>query len=87
MLQQTRVKTVLGFIIKYFKKFPDIKSLASAKEQDILLAWAGLGYYRRAINLHKTAKVIIEKYNGIIPSEKNFKKIARVGRIYFFCNS
>ena len=56
MLQQTRVNTVLGYYKDFLKKFPDIKSLALAKEQDILLVWAGLGYYRRAINLHKTAK-------------------------------
>ena len=72
MLQQTRVNTVLGYYKDFLKKFPDIKSLALAKEQDILLAWAGLGYYRRAINLHKTAKAIIVEYNGIIPSEKNY---------------
>ena len=80
MLQQTRVNTVLGYYKGFLKKFPDIKSLALAKEQDILLAWAGLGYYRRAINLHKTAKAIVLEYNGIIPSEKILlKKLPGIG--------
>ena len=87
MLQQTRVNTVLGYYKDFLKKFPDIKSLALAKEQDILLVWAGLGYYRRAINLHKTAKAIIVEYDGIIPSEKNIKEITWNRRIYFFCDS
>ena len=80
MLQQTRVNTVLGYYEGFLKKFPDITSLALAKEQDILLAWAGLGYYRRAINLHKTAKVVIKEYNGIIPSDKKLlKKLPGIG--------
>ena len=79
MLQQTRVNTVLGYYKDFLKKFPDIKSLALAKEQDILLAWAGLGYYRRTINLHKTAKAIIVEYNGIIPSEKKLLKLPGIG--------
>ncbi len=70
MLQQTRVKAVLDYYKAFLIKFPDIKSLALAREKDILIAWAGLGYYRRAINLHRTAKIINKEYGGIIPSEK-----------------
>ena len=70
MLQQTRVKAVLNYYKVFLIKFPNIRSLALAREKDILIAWAGLGYYRRAINLHKTAKVIFKEYDGIIPSEK-----------------
>ena len=47
--------------------------MASASEEKVLV-WAGLGYYRRAVNLHKTAKIIVQKYNGIIPSEKRILK-------------
>ena len=70
MLQQTRVKAVLSYYKIFLNKFPDIRSLALASEKDVLIAWAGLGYYRRAPNLHKTAKIIYNEYKGIIPSEK-----------------
>ena len=61
MLQQTRVKAVLNYYKFFLIKFPNIRSLALAREKDVLRAWAGLGYYRRAINLHKTAKVIFKE--------------------------
>ena len=44
--------------------------LALASNEEVLKSWSGMGYYRRAINLHKTAKIILKDYNGIIPSEK-----------------
>ena len=70
MLQQTRVKAVLDYYKVFLIKFPDIKSLALASEKEVLIAWSGLGYYRRAFNLHRAAKIIYKEYNGIIPSEK-----------------
>ena len=63
MLQQTRVKTVLKYYKKFLKQFPDIKTLALADEEKVLKAWSGMGYYRRALNLHATAKIILKKYN------------------------
>jgi A/G-specific adenine glycosylase len=60
MLQQTQVKTVLPYYAKFLKKFPTAQALAKASEQDVLAAWAGLGYYRRARFLHAAAKAITE---------------------------
>jgi A/G-specific adenine glycosylase len=67
MLQQTQVKTVIDYFNCFIKRFPDIASLASASEDDVLAAWAGLGYYTRARNLHKTAQRISSLYGGIFP--------------------
>lgn len=59
MLQQTQVKTVLDrFYFQFLEQFPTIESLANAKEEDVLKAWEGLGYYSRARNLYKTAKIV-----------------------------
>ena len=57
MLQQTRVSTVLPYFENWLKKFPDFQILASATEDEVLKAWEGLGYYSRARNLHKVAKI------------------------------
>ncbi len=67
MLQQTQVNTALSYYEKFIKKWPNLNSLAQANIEDILTMWSGLGYYSRAKNLLKTAKIISEKYNGIIP--------------------
>ena len=68
MLQQTRVETVIPYFEKWMRLFPTVKALANASEQDVLNAWEGLGYYSRARNLHKAAKIVAEKYNGEIPA-------------------
>ena len=62
MLQQTQISTVLPYYDRFLKRFPDLESLARAKEHDLLESWAGLGYYRRARNLHRAARSIIEKH-------------------------
>lgn len=67
MLQQTRVETVISYFEKWMKLFPTIKKLAQADEQEVLNAWEGLGYYSRARNLHKAAKIVAEKFNGELP--------------------
>lgn len=69
MLQQTRVETVIPYFEKWMKQFPTIKKLAKADEQDVLNAWEGLGYYSRARNLHKAAKIVAEKFNGELPRD------------------
>lgn len=69
MLQQTQVKTVLPYFNRFMDKFPDIWHLAKAPEDEILSHWSGLGYYSRARNLIKTAKIICEKYQGIFPQD------------------
>jgi A/G-specific adenine glycosylase len=67
MLQQTQVTTVIAYYQKFMKRFPSLTSLSTAKEDDVLMHWSGLGYYARARNLHKTAKIIKEKYRGAFP--------------------
>ena len=69
MLQQTLVATVIPYFLNFIKKWPTIKHLASADFNSITSAWAGLGYYRRAKNLHETAKIISSEYNGNIPND------------------
>ncbi len=69
MLQQTRVSAVIPYYEKFLARFPDVATLASAPEQDLLAAWAGLGYYSRARNLQAAAKTI--KQTGGFPSDYN----------------
>ena len=70
MLQQTTVKTVLDYFPKWMARFPTVKSLAAADLQDVLLAWQGLGYYTRARKIHECARVLTDKYNGILPPDR-----------------
>jgi A/G-specific adenine glycosylase len=67
MLQQTQVQTVLGFFSRFMERFPTIEDLANAEEDTVLSLWSGLGYYSRARNLHKTAKIICERFAGQFP--------------------
>lgn len=73
MLQQTRVAQGIPYYLKFIKNFPSIKDLANANEEEILKLWQGLGYYSRARNLHATAKIVTNKYNGKFPG--NFKSL------------
>jgi len=67
MLQQTRVQAVIEHYKLFLKKFPTIKKLAAAPEQDVLAAWSGLGYYRRARMMHAAAKVVAGELKGALP--------------------
>jgi len=69
MLQQTRVSAVIPYYLKFMQRFPTIESLGSASEDEVLHHWSGLGYYARARNLHKTAKLLVEKFQGRMPDE------------------
>jgi A/G-specific adenine glycosylase len=60
MLQQTRVEAVIPYYERFLDRFPDVRALASAPEQDLLNAWSGLGYYSRARNLQRAARLIID---------------------------
>ena len=80
MLQQTQVKTVLPYFHRFCEHFPDVKSLAHASEQSVLKLWEGLGYYARARNLHRSAKILWEKFNGKIPDNlQQIKQLPGVG--------
>ena len=68
MLQQTRVAQGIPYYLKFVEVFPQVQDLAAAPEEQVLKLWQGLGYYSRARNLHATAKIITEKYNGKFPN-------------------
>jgi A/G-specific adenine glycosylase len=68
MLQQTTVVTVKDYFLKFTTKWPTVEALAAAPLDDILKAWAGLGYYARARNLHKCAGVIVSEHGGRFPA-------------------
>jgi A/G-specific adenine glycosylase len=68
MLQQTTVQAVAGYYRKFLSLWPDVKALASARQDDVLAAWAGLGYYARARNLHAAAKVVAFEMGGKFPT-------------------
>ena len=81
MLQQTRVDTVIPYFEKWMKLFPDVQTLAKASERDVLNAWEGLGYYSRARNLHKAAKIVASKFNGELPRDlTELRSLPGVGR-------
>jgi A/G-specific adenine glycosylase len=69
MLQQTTVAAVQPFFQRWMKRFPDVASLASAPEEQVMKHWEGLGYYSRARNLHRAAKAIVSQFGGVIPSD------------------
>lgn len=67
MLQQTRVATVLPYYERWLARFPTLGSLAAAEPDDVLRIWQGLGYYQRARNLHRAARIVIEQMDGRVP--------------------
>ncbi|WP_167605573.1 A/G-specific adenine glycosylase [Maribellus sediminis] len=71
ILQQTRIDQGSSYYLKFTDTFPTIIDLANAPEDKVLKLWQGLGYYSRARNLHRAAKEIAEKYDGVFPSEYN----------------
>jgi A/G-specific adenine glycosylase len=81
MLQQTRVETVIPYFEKWMRLFPTIRALANASEHEVLNAWEGLGYYSRARNLHKAARIVAEEYNGKIPRDLDeLRRLPGIGR-------
>ncbi len=68
MLQQTQVSTVIPYYENFMRSFPNIKQLALADEDKVFHHWTGLGYYARARNLHKTAKIVYQENHGVFPS-------------------
>ena len=71
MLQQTVVATVIPYFVDFTHRWPTIEALAAAPIDDVLAAWAGLGYYARARNLHKTAQIVAREYAGIFPEQRH----------------
>jgi len=80
MLQQTQVKTVIPYFNNFLINIPNFESLAKVSEAKLLKYWQGLGYYSRAKNLKKSAKMIIDNYNGRLPNNfEELKKLPGVG--------
>ncbi len=80
MLQQTQVKTVIPYFENFIKKIPNLQKLANINDQKLLKCWEGLGYYSRAINLKKTAQIIISDFKGILPNNlEDLKKLPGIG--------
>jgi A/G-specific adenine glycosylase len=69
MLQQTQVTTVIPYYQRFTKRFPTVDDLAKADVDDVLSLWTGLGYYARGRNLHKAAKLIVEKHKSELPTD------------------
>lgn len=81
MLQQTQVATVIPYYNRFLERFPNVGSLASASEEEVLGYWSGLGYYSRARNLHKAAQKVVSLYAGKFPADVNLlAELPGVGR-------
>lgn len=80
MLQQTTVPAVIPYYRKWMELFPDVQSLGRASLQSVLKAWEGLGYYQRAKNLHRAAKIIVKDHGGTIPGDyESLRKLPGFG--------
>jgi A/G-specific adenine glycosylase len=80
ILQQTRVDQGLDYFLRFTEKWPDLKSLAQATEEEILKMWQGLGYYSRARNLHQCAQQVMERFDGSFPANhESLLKLKGVG--------
>jgi A/G-specific adenine glycosylase len=81
MLVQTTVTAVIPYFERFLSRFPNVGSLAAADEADVLKSWEGLGYYRRARQLHAAARMIVNEYGGVIPADPGaVRALPGVGR-------
>jgi A/G-specific adenine glycosylase len=81
MLQQTQVATVKPYFERFLKTFPTVEALARADEQEVLRLWEGLGYYRRARQLHEAARRIVEEHGGRFPRDvEAVRRLPGIGR-------
>ena len=80
MLQQTQVKTVIPYYLKFVTTWPDVFCFASADREDVMAAWAGLGYYSRARNMHACANAVVNEFDGVFPNElKDLQRLPGIG--------
>ena len=80
MLQQTRVETAIAYYLRFLERFPTVQQLAEADIQEVLKLWEGLGYYSRARNLHRAAKIVVSRFNGTVPADRvDFQSLPGVG--------
>ena len=81
MLQQTQVSRVEGYYQRFLQQFPSIQSLAAAPPATVRESWQGLGYYRRAANLHRLAQAVVEEHGGVVPADPTvLVRLPGVGR-------
>ena len=81
MLQQTQVAAVLGYYERFLQRFPDVAALAAAPLDDVLALWSGLGYYSRARNLHRAARLCVQRHGGELPGDfDNLMALPGIGR-------
>ncbi|MCY3831774.1 MAG: A/G-specific adenine glycosylase [Chloroflexi bacterium] len=81
MLQQTRVETVIPYFTRFVQAYPTVEALAAAPLDDVLKLWEGLGYYSRAQNLQRAARIIVSEYGGALPAApEDLLKLPGVGR-------
>lgn len=80
MLQQTQVDTVIPYYLRFIERFTDINTLAGASLEEVFALWQGLGYYRRAENLHKGAQMLVNRHGGVFPrNRQEASKIPGIG--------
>lgn len=81
MLQQTQVATVIPYFLRFIERFPTLRDLAAAPEQEVLRLWQGLGYYSRARNLQRAAQQVVRDYRGVLPgTAEELLKLPGIGR-------
>ncbi len=81
MLQQTQVATVRPYYAAFLRRFPTLGALAGARPDEVLAAWSGLGYYRRARHLHQAARLVVREHAGRVPDDPEaFRRLPGVGR-------
>ena len=81
MLQQTQVATVVPYFERFIARFPAVADLAAASEDEVLALWSGLGYYARARNLHRAARMVVERHGGAFPARfEDLVHLPGVGR-------
>ena len=86
MLQQTQVAAVVPYFERFLAAFPSIRALAAADEQDVLRLWEGLGYYRRARDLHRAARLLVADHDGrIVDDPAILARLPGFGR--YTCNA
>ena len=80
MLQQTRVETATPYFLRFTEAFPTVRALAEADQDEVLKQWEGLGYYSRARNLHRAARLVADEHDGVVPSDREaFRALPGVG--------